>query len=63
MAFIEHRLEGDATNWWAPNHAAVEAMARSAGLEILERPGHELYVCRPGQRAPDTGELDAATGR
>jgi tRNA (mo5U34)-methyltransferase len=63
MAFIEHRLEGDATNWWAPNHAAVEAMARSAGLEILERPGHELYVCRPDKQARDRGELDAATGR
>jgi tRNA (mo5U34)-methyltransferase len=63
MAFIEHRLEGDATNWWAPNHAAVEAMARSAGLEILERPGHELYVCRPDGRTCDRGELDAATHR
>jgi tRNA (mo5U34)-methyltransferase len=63
MAFIEHRLEGDATNWWAPNHAAVEAMARSSGLEILERPGHELYVCGPDGQEHDRSELAAATGR
>jgi tRNA (mo5U34)-methyltransferase len=47
MAFIEHRLEQDPTNWWAPNQAALEAMARSAGLEVVERPGHEIVVCRP----------------
>jgi tRNA (mo5U34)-methyltransferase len=47
MAFIEHRLAGDPTNWWAPNHAGVEAMLRSAGVEILARPGHEIYLCRP----------------
>lgn len=33
VAFIEHRLAGDPTNWWAPNHSAVQAMLRSAGLE------------------------------
>jgi tRNA (mo5U34)-methyltransferase len=48
MAFIEHALAGDATNWWAPNDAAVEAMVRSAGLEVVARPGHEIYVCVPG---------------
>jgi tRNA (mo5U34)-methyltransferase len=63
LAFIERRLAGDPTNWWAPNHACVVAMLRSAGLEIVSRPGHELYVCRPG-RVPDAVrcELDAATG-
>src|SRR5437764_1379578 len=34
MAFIEHRFSGDPTNWWAPNHAGVEAMLRSSGLRI-----------------------------
>jgi tRNA (mo5U34)-methyltransferase len=64
LAFVERRLAGDPTNWWAPTHACVEAMARSAGLEILERPGHEIYVCRPGG-LPDAvaDELAAATGR
>jgi tRNA (mo5U34)-methyltransferase len=47
MAFIEHRLAGDPTNWWAANHAAVEAMLRSSGLRVLERPGHEMYLCAP----------------
>ena len=55
MAFIEHSLAGDPTNWWAPNHACVEAMLRSAGLEPRERPGHEIVVAhRTGPpRMPD----------
>jgi tRNA (mo5U34)-methyltransferase len=52
VAFIEKRLAGDPTNWWAPNHAAVEAMLRSAGLEVTQRPGHEIYVCRPNRKRP-----------
>jgi formate/nitrite transporter FocA (FNT family) len=51
MAFIEHRLAGDPTNWWAPNHAGVLAMLRSAGLEVTDTPGHEIYICRPGLSA------------
>jgi tRNA (mo5U34)-methyltransferase len=47
MAFIEQRLAGDPTNWWAPNHAAVLAMLRSAGLSVLETPGQEIYLCAP----------------
>jgi tRNA (mo5U34)-methyltransferase len=59
-AFIERKLANDATNWWAPNHAAVEAMLRSAGLEVVDRPGHEIYVCRPRGLPPDVAaELDA----
>jgi tRNA (mo5U34)-methyltransferase len=45
MAFIEHELAGDPTNWWAPNAACVEAMLRTAGLRILDRPGHEMWLC------------------
>jgi tRNA (mo5U34)-methyltransferase len=56
MAFIEHALEDDPTNWWAPNHACVEAMARSAGFRVVARPGHEIYVCEPD---PD----EAAVGK
>jgi tRNA (mo5U34)-methyltransferase len=47
MAFIEHAVGGDATNWWAPNHACVEALLRSAGFEVIDRPEHEFYLCRP----------------
>jgi tRNA (mo5U34)-methyltransferase len=63
LAFIEKCLAGDPTNWWAPNHAAVEAMLRSTGLELVARPGHELYVCRPTGGAVARPELDAALGR
>jgi tRNA (mo5U34)-methyltransferase len=47
MAFIEHRVAGDATNWWAPNHACVEALLRSANFEVIDRPEHEFYLCKP----------------
>jgi tRNA (mo5U34)-methyltransferase len=53
MAFIEHKLAGDLTNWWAPNHAAVRAMLRTAGLDVVAQPGHEIYVCEPSRGAPD----------
>jgi tRNA (mo5U34)-methyltransferase len=63
-AFIERRFAGDATNWWAPTSAAVEAMLRSSGLEVADRPGHELWVCRPnGLPSEVRAELDAAAGR
>jgi tRNA (mo5U34)-methyltransferase len=64
MAFVEHRLAGDPTNWWAPNEACVEAMLRSCGLEVVSRPGYQLWVCRPhGLPASVRRELDAAAGR
>lgn len=47
MAFIERSLEDDPTNWWAPNHACVEAMVRAAGFRVTGRPGHEIYLCEP----------------
>lgn len=64
MAYIEQSLAGDATNWWAPNHACVEAMLRSAGLTVTARPAHEIYVCEPaaGSATWDLDELRAATG-
>jgi tRNA (mo5U34)-methyltransferase len=68
MAFIEHRFSGDPTNWWAPNHAGVEAMLRSSGLEVIARPGHEIYLCRPDASAKPwprhagAAEFRSATG-
>jgi len=66
MAFIEHRLAGDQTNWWAPNHAAVLALLRSAGFRVLSQPGHEIYLCEPAppseERMPILRELEAALG-
>jgi len=66
MAFLEHRLAGDPTNWWAPNHAGVEAMLRSSGLRVVDRPGHEIYLCEPGEPREEQAwivdEMLAATG-
>jgi len=55
------------TNWWAPNHACVEAMLRSSGFQVDARIAHETYLCRPaadssGVPAMIEGELRAATG-
>ena len=60
-AFVERSLAGDPTNWWVPDEACVEAMVRSAGFEVIGRPGHELWVCRPAAGTPGgREELDAA---
>jgi tRNA (mo5U34)-methyltransferase len=63
MAFIEHAMAEDPTNWWLANTAAVEAMLRSAGLRIVDRPGHEMWVCERDQAFAHGAELDRATGR
>jgi tRNA (mo5U34)-methyltransferase len=63
MLFVEERLFGDPTNWWVPNHDAVEAMARTAGLAILEHPAQELWLCRPRRQSRLVrAELEAAAG-
>ncbi len=51
-AFIERSLAGDPTNWWAPDDACVQGMARSAGLKVVATPGHEIYVCEPADDDP-----------
>lgn len=69
MGFIEHKLAGDVTNWWAPNHAAIEAMLRSCGLKVTQRPGHEMYLCQPDAANQhkaqlwNNSELLSATGQ
>jgi tRNA (mo5U34)-methyltransferase len=69
IAFFEHGFCGDPTNWWAPNHAAVEAMLRAAGMKVTARPGHEIYLCEPDPTNPPKilswarPEFLAATGR
>jgi tRNA (mo5U34)-methyltransferase len=68
MAFFENEFVGDRTNWWAPNHACVEAMLRTSGMRVLERPAHEIYLCAPNPAAPssattwDAAEYRAAIG-
>jgi tRNA (mo5U34)-methyltransferase len=69
MAFLEHRFENDPTNWWAPNHACVEAMLRSSGMRLISRPGHEIYLCEPDPQFRscvatwNSAELLSATGQ
>lgn len=68
MAFIEYALAGDPSNWWAPNASAVEAMLRSSGMRVTQRPGHEIYLCEPDwvsrawPRNEGRDEFIAATG-
>jgi tRNA (mo5U34)-methyltransferase len=52
MAFIENKLAGDRTNWWAPTPACVKAMLRTAGLRVVRQPAHEIYWCEPDPAGP-----------
>jgi tRNA (mo5U34)-methyltransferase len=69
MAFIEHRLANDPTNWWAPNHAGVEAMLRSSGMQVVKGLGHEIYLAEPDPEHPscmttwNRDEFLSATGQ
>jgi len=47
MAFVEDRYNNDPTNWWLPNHAALPAMMRSAGLRVIARPHSHVLVAEP----------------
>jgi len=60
MYFIEGSYAGDATNWWIPNRAGVEAMLRSAGLRIDRRVPEEVYFCSPAGASDAGGGAGAA---
>jgi tRNA (mo5U34)-methyltransferase len=47
LAFIEERYGNDPTNWWLPNHSALPAMMRSAGLRVIARPHAHVLVGEP----------------
>jgi tRNA (mo5U34)-methyltransferase len=59
MAFVEHRVADDDSNWWVPNASCVEALLRSAGFEVVSRPEHEFYVCEPVP-VPEASRRDLA---
>lgn len=59
MAFVEHRVADDESNWWVPNASCVEALLRSSGFEVIARPEHEFYVCRPAP-VPEASTRDLA---
>lgn len=46
MAFIEHRLAGDPTNWWAPNHQGVLSILRSCGFKVISMPEDETFIAQ-----------------
>ncbi|WP_051938913.1 methyltransferase domain-containing protein [Luteibacter sp. 9135] len=50
MAFIEHELAGDPTNWWVPNPAALHAMVRSTGYSVTAM-ADDILICRRGAGA------------
>lgn len=51
MYFVEHSYSNDQTNWWIPNRAAAEGMLRSAGLNILQHPESETWICEPTEQS------------
>jgi len=55
MYFIEKKYAGDPTNWWVPNHGAMEAMLRSSGLEIRAHPEQETWICSPSRVTREDG--------
>ena len=63
MAFVEHHLAGDHTNWWVPTSGAVEAMVRTTGFVVSARPGHEIWVCNRERESFHTREMDDAIRR
>lgn len=50
LFFVEERYAGDPTNWFIPNTAAMDAMLRSAGFVIREKPEREVYLLERGER-------------
>ena len=49
MMFIEKLYNSDPTNWWIPNHTALEPLLRSAGLKVVARPHSQLNCCGTGR--------------
>ena len=63
MAFVEKRLAGDPTSWWAANHACAEAMLRSCGIRVVRRLMPEVYWCElDGKASEDDARVQAETG-
>ena len=58
-------LEGDHTNWWGPNPAAVEAMLRAAGFTHAETVSRNDLAYRAGRAARRLGTVarDRVRGR
>lgn len=44
MSFIENKLAGDPTNWWAINHQGILSLLKSCGFKITAMPEDETYL-------------------
>lgn len=53
MYFIEQKYADDPTNWFIPNRGAVEGILRSSGLELLNHPEDETWICAPKSATRD----------
>lgn len=53
MYFIEQKYADDPTNWFIPNRGAVEGILRSSGLELLDHPEDETWICAPKSATRD----------
>ena len=66
LSFIEHRLAGDPTNWFAFDPAAVEAALRSCSFARVTRLTDELWRAEKPEDAEkpwwDNGVLDRLSG-
>lgn len=49
MVYIENKLAGDPTNWWAPNHQGIISMLRSCGFKVTDMPEDETYIAEKDQ--------------
>lgn len=56
MAFIENKFNSDPTNWWFANSSCIEALLRSCGMAITEKPGNEIFICTPDPENPGVCE-------
>lgn len=55
-AFIEKKLAGDPTNWWAFNDAGMKALLRSCGMKIIHQPAGEVFIAKPDPENPGPAE-------
>jgi tRNA (mo5U34)-methyltransferase len=52
MFFVERAYASDPTNWWIPNASCTQAMLRSAGFDVIDRPEDEVYIARRRELSP-----------
>ncbi len=57
LLFVEGQYNEDPTNWWIPNRPGLEAMVRSAGLGIIDRPHRHSIVKLDSLRLSSSQDL------